>query len=272
MSKSIGQYIKVDQDMGQYIQVQQDVRIYCECLGTGDPIIFIPGWTFTTKVFGHQMKHFSKTHQAITYDPRSHGRSSTMLDGNNYTTHGKDLTKLIEALELQNVTLVGWSFGCLTLWEYIRQQGLNNIKKCVCVDLSPKPLSVNEKDWVEGPLDEIAAAYTNFLGSSKGQRDFITEYARQIMVQRELTREELFWIEAQSRMTSHYIAANLFASGMFSNYMAEAKIADDHLPVLYIVAEHWAETARAFIAKNFPNSRIESFGGHMMFWEYSEKI
>lgn len=108
------------------------------------------------------------------YDPRSHGRSSKTLEGNNYATHGKDLITLIETLGLKNITLVGWSFGCLTLWEYVRQQGMSNIKKAVCVDLSPKPLSTNDENWTEGPLDEIAGAYNTFLSSSKGQRDFVT--------------------------------------------------------------------------------------------------
>ena len=85
---------------------------------------------------------------------------------------------MIEALELKDVTLLGWSFGCLTVWEYIRQNGVENVKSAVFVNLSPKPMSIDhEQDWVEGPLDDIAGAYTGYLRNPEGQRTFITDYA-----------------------------------------------------------------------------------------------
>lgn len=254
---------------GSYFEVEPGVELYYEDRGSGTPILFVPGWTFTTEMFSHQMEHFAKTHRAVVVDPRGHGRSTVTLHGNNYATHGADLAKLIDALELKDVILVGWSFGCLTIWEYVRQQGLDNVKGVVCVDLSARPLSVNAGDWVEGPLDEIGSAYNAYLGSPEGQRDFVTYYATEVMVQRELSEAELFWIVEQSLNTPYYVAAALFASGMFSDYMEEARQIDAGLPALTVVAEHWAETAVAFTNKNFPNTKTAVLGGHMMFWEHA---
>jgi non-heme chloroperoxidase len=257
---------------GNYIEVEPGVEIYYEDRGTGTPIVFVPGWTFTTEVFVHQMEHFSKTHRVIAIDPRSQGRSSITLHGNDYPTHAADLAKIIKALDLQDVVLVGWSFGCLEAWGYVRQEGIKALKAMVYIDLSPKPLSVTPQDWVEGPLDEIAGAYNTYLLSRKGQRDFVTYYADEIMVQRELSQEEMFWIVEQSLKTPHYIASALFASGMFSNYMEEANLVDESLPALSIIAEHWADKAVAFMQKNFPRTKIAVLGGHMMFWEHAEKF
>jgi non-heme chloroperoxidase len=257
---------------GQYIEVDPGVEIYVEDSGAGSPIVFIPGWTFTTELFAHQMAHFSKTQRAIALDPRSHGRSTVTLQGNNYTTHGADLAKIIDALELEEVILVGWSFGCLNLWEYVRQQGTDKIKAVICIDLSPKPLSVKEGDWVEGPLDDIGGAYNAYVQSPQGQRDFVTYYATQVMVQRELKADELAWIVEQSLKTPYYVASNLFASGMFSSYMEEAKQIDETLPALYVIAEHWAETAVPFVQKHLPKTKTEVLGGHMMFWEHAQKF
>jgi len=258
---------------GKYIKIDHGVEIFVQDEGSGDPIVFIPGWTFTSEVFSEQLEHFQKTNRVIVMDPRSHGKSSITMHGNDYVTHGSDLVKIIEALELKNVTLVGWSFGCLTIWEYIRQQGTENIKSLVFVDLSPKPLSINhEQDWVEGPLDEIAAAYTHYLQNRDKQREFISGYATGVMVQRELAETELNWLVEQSLKTPHYIAANLFASGMFSDYREEAKLASESVPVLTVIAEHWAHVAKAFTEKLTPQSSIEVLGGHLMFWEHSEKF
>lgn len=256
---------------GKYIKVEPGVELFVQDIGSGDPLVLIPGWTFTTEIFQKQVEHFQKTNRVIAIDPRSHGRSSITMHGNNYATHGSDLATVIEALELKNVTLVGWSNGCLTMWEYVRQHGTENIKSLVFIDMSPKPLSTNqEQDWVEGPLDEIAAIYNTYLRDSEKQREFVTAYVTEVMVQRELEEQELSWIVEQSLKTPHYIAASLFASSMFSDYREEAKLASDAVPTLTIAAEHWADTARRFALQHAPKSAFEVLGGHMMFWEHDE--
>ena len=88
---------------GKYIEVEPGVEIYYEDQGTGSPIVFVPGFTFTTALFDHQIAHFSKAHRVIVIDPRSHGRSSITLHGNNYATHGTDLAKIVKALDLHAI-------------------------------------------------------------------------------------------------------------------------------------------------------------------------
>ena len=119
--------------------------------------------------------------------------------------------------------------------------------------MSPKPLSTNhEENSVEGPLDDIGAAYTTYLQNPEGQREFIAGYATQVMVQRKLEEQELNWLAEQSLKTPYkYIAANLFSAGMFSDYRVEAKLASESVPTLTVIAEHWAPLASAF-TKKFP--------------------
>lgn len=255
-----------------YIEVEPGVEIYYESRGSGRPLVFVPGWTFTKEVFAHQLEHFARSHRVVAIDPRSHGRSTLTLTGNDYATHGADLAKVMAALNLQNAVLVGWSFGCLTAWSYIRQQGLGSLKGLVTIDLSPKPLSVDPADWVEGPLDDLAAAYQAFLKSPAGQREFVTMYARDVMVQRELSAEEMDWIVAQSLQTPTFAAAALFADGLFCNHLPEAELAAQSLPTLCVVAEHWADTATAFMQKHCPATKTAVLGGHMMFWEHPKRF
>jgi non-heme chloroperoxidase len=118
----------------------------------------------------------------------------------------------------------------------------------------------------------MAAAYTNYLRNPKGQRDFISAYATGVMVQRDLKEAELDWIVEQSLQTPYYIAANLFSSGLFSDYRDEAEKSSESLPTLYIVAEHWAEAATSYLSKLTPQASVEVLGGHLMFWEHSEKF
>lgn len=255
-----------------YLEVDPEVEIYYEEYGSGAPILFVPGWTFTTAIFEKQIAHFARTNRVILIDPRSQGRSTKTTQGNDYTTQGIDVAKLIAALELKDVVLVGWSTGSLTNLSYVKHAGTSALKAVVGIDMSPKPLSTNDSDWVEGPLDEIAGAYRTFLHSPKGQREFIEWYATEVMVQRELSADELDWIVAQSARTPHPLAAALFADAMFSDYRAEATQVSEAVPTLYVIAEHWAETAVPFMQNNFPKIKTEVFGGHMMFWEHSERF
>lgn len=256
-----------------YIEVDPGIELFVQDIGTGDPIVLIPGFTFTTEVFTEQIRHFSKTHRTIVFDPRSHGRSTMTLHGNDYVTHGTDLQKVLKALKVENPTIASWSFGCLTVWEYIRQFGTDDIHSLIFIDMPPKSLSLQQdQDWVEGPLDDLAAAYTNYLRHPQGQREFISAYASGVMVQRELKEEELTWMVEQSLRTPYYIAANLFSSGLFSDYREEAVQSSESIPTIYIVAEHWAETASAYLNKLTPKATVKALGGHLMFWEHSEKF
>lgn len=257
---------------GKYVEVDPGVELFVQDVGKGDTIVFIPGFTFTTEVFSKQVEHFSKTNRVIAIDPRSHGRSTVTVHGNDYVTHGTDLGKVLRELDVENAVLAGWSFGCLTVWEYVKQFGFERIRSLVLIDMSPKSLSVNDGDWTEGPLDEIGAIYNTYLRNPQGHREFITGYITQVMVQRKLREEELAWLVGESLKTPYYIAANLFASGMFSDYREQARIASETVPVLNVVAEHWADTAKAFIEKTAPRSKVAVLGGHMMFWEHSEKF
>ncbi|WP_249869566.1 alpha/beta fold hydrolase [Oceanobacillus saliphilus] len=257
---------------GNYVEVDSGVELFVQDIGSGEPIVFIPGFTFSSEVFVEQVAHFSKTNRVIVIDPRSHGRSTIALHGNDYVTHGTDLEKVLKELAVKNPTLVGWSFGCLTIWEYVKQVGTDNVNASVFIDMPPKSLSAIQEDWVEGQLDDIAAIYNRFLRNPQGQRLFITDYINNVMIQRDLELKELYWLVEMSLNTPYYVAGNLFASGMFSDYREEAKIASQSIPTLTVVAEHWAETATAFTKKLSPESKVEVLGGHMMFWEYSEKF
>lgn len=256
--------------IGTYLEVDPGIEIYYEDQGEGAPIIFTPGWTFTCEMFSKQVAYFSQSHRVITWDPRSHGRSSVTSQGNNYVTQGADLAKLITALALDEVVLVGWSFGCLANWELVRQNGLDQVKAVVSIDLSPKTLSIHEDAWTEGPLDEIGGLFNTFLFTQQGHRDFVEAYATEVMVQRQLDPAELAWIIGQSTQTPTPYAALYFASGMFSDYRDEAQLVARSRPALHVIAEHWADVAEPFIKELCPETETAVLGGHMMFWEHAD--
>lgn len=255
---------------GAYFETEPGVEIYYETTGEGEPLIFVPGWSFSTEVFDRQVSFFSKSYQVISFDPRGQGRSNITLEGINYKTQSSDLAKLISHLKLNKPVIIGWSYGCLSLWGLVRAQGTKNLKGMVFIDLPPVPIS-GKDEWVEMSLNDAADFYQS-LTTSKGHRDRVTRYAKNTMVQRDLSANELDWIVDQSVKSPSWIAAAYCAAGMFSNYEQEAAIVDRELETLFIVAEDAADKAAAYLQSNLPNAKAEYLGGHFMFWEFPDEF
>lgn len=238
--------------------------------GTGQPLILIPGWTFTKEVFEKQIPFLSQSYRVIAYDPRGQGMSTNTAIGNDYTTHGEDLAALIDGLAIKNPILVGWSAGAHTAWAYTKLRGAASIAGLVTIDAPPKCLSHDEDAWVAGSLDEISAVHTVYLRDAKGQASFIRRYAETNLIERNLQPEELAWLLAQSATTKPLIAAQLFASFMFGDHTAEAINVARVRPTLCYISQNAAKKALPFIKRLLPETRHVVFGGSMMFWEHEE--
>ena len=80
--------------------------------GSGRPVLLIHGWPLTGESWNGQVQAFSDAgYRVITYDRRGFGRSDKPHTGYTYETLTKDLHSLITELDLQDVTLVGFSMG-----------------------------------------------------------------------------------------------------------------------------------------------------------------
>lgn len=253
-----------------FIEVAPGVEIHYKEMGVGTPLLFIPGWTFSSDIFVKQFEGLADSYRVIAIDPRSQGRSTKTAIGNGYGVHGQDIGTFLERLGVDEAVFVGWSTGCLETYATVRAHGVDRIKGFVGVDMSPKALSSSAGDWVEGTVEEVAEVATNMLGSSESQKGFIEYYATEVMVQRELKQEELDWITGISLQTPLWAAASLWGSAMLADYLKEAAELDTARPTLYILAEHWADTAKSFLSKHMPKTPTKTLGGHMMFWEYPE--
>ena len=255
---------------GAYFETEAGIEIYYEVTGEGDPLIFVPGWSFSTEVFDHQVAYFSRSYQVISFDPRGQGRSTITLEGTDYTTQSSDLARLISHLKLDKPVIIGWSYGCLSLWGLVRAQGTKNLKGMVFIDLPPVPIS-GKNEWVEMSLNDAAEFYQS-LTTSKGHRDRVTKYASNTMVQRDLSPDELDWIVGQSVKSPSWVAAAYCAAGMLSNYEHEARIVDKEIKTLFIVATDASDKAAAYLQTNLPNASVEYLGGHFMFWEFPDEF
>ncbi len=89
-----------------------DIELYYEDHGSGKPVLLIHGWPLSGASWERQVAALlASGHRVITYDRRGFGRSSQPTAGYDYDTLASDTYKLIEALDLKGITLVGFSMG-----------------------------------------------------------------------------------------------------------------------------------------------------------------
>ena len=257
---------------GKFFETAPGVEIHYYDYGVGQPVIFVPGWTFSADVFEHQIERFSSEYRVIAIDPRAHGRSTMTAVGVDHTTHAQDIVRLIKNLGLKDIILVGWSFGAYETWGVVREMGLGDIKGVFNIDMSPKAMSPNEGDWVEDSIQNLCDT-VQAVRTPEGFREVLEGYTREVMIQKELSDEEMAFIMDCSRMP-YYLACSEYAIGVTGDYREEAK-AVDACPGChseFMIAEHWQDVAVPYMQELCPNTRLHVLGGHMAFWEYPEKF
>lgn len=138
------------------IENQAPIEIYYEDHGTGKPVVLIHGWPLSGRSWEYQVPALVEAgYRVITYDRRGFGQSSQPWEGYEYDTFTSDLHQLLEQLELQNVTLVGFSMGGGEVARYIGKYGTNRIEKAVFAGAVP-PYLYKSADHPEGVLDDVA--------------------------------------------------------------------------------------------------------------------
>ncbi len=85
-----------------------DGHIYYEVSGSGEPIVFIHGFTLDHRMWRPQVEFFAQDYQVITYDVRGFGKSSIPTQP---YSHDDDLLALLTYLGIEQAHIVGLSMG-----------------------------------------------------------------------------------------------------------------------------------------------------------------
>ena len=94
------------------ITTASGTTIYYKDWGEGPVVIFSHGWPLNADAWDGQMLFMAQQgFRVVAHDRRGHGRSSQASAGNDMDTYADDLAAVIDALDLQDITMVGHSTG-----------------------------------------------------------------------------------------------------------------------------------------------------------------
>ena len=131
------------------------VELYYEDHGSGQPVVLIHGFPLD----GHSWEKQSAAlleagYRVITYDRRGFGQSSQVTEGYDYDTFATDLDVVLEALDLSNAVLVGFSMGTGEVARYLSTYGSDRVAKVAFLaSLEPFLLKTDDNPGGAGPLE-----------------------------------------------------------------------------------------------------------------------
>lgn len=121
-----------------YLELPDGVPMYYEDQGSGRPVVLIHGWTMNGTFWAGNVDALAEGSRVVTVDLRGHGRSGKTLEGHTLAQYARDVRSVMNALELEDATLVGWSMGTAVILSYVREFGCAGLRSVCFVDQSPR--------------------------------------------------------------------------------------------------------------------------------------
>lgn len=250
------------------------INLSYEVKGEGKPIVFIHGWTADRTAFDYQMEILSKDFKVVTYDLRGHGQSDRPEKGLTMNRFAVDLEELMEHLNLQDVSVVGWSMGSSIIFDYIRTYGISRLASVGIVDMTPK--LINDDEWklglyhgnftVEDTFEALTTMCNNWM-------DFAAPFVKTAVPY--LDDAELKPIyENMERNTSHIMYSMWIA--MSANDYRDM-LGEITVPTYIIYGEKstlYSEDTAKFLNSKIPNSKLVAFENctHFLVAENPKKL
>ena len=157
------------------ITVKDGTTIYYKDWGKGPVVTFSHGWPLNSDSWDGQMLFLAENgFRVVAHDRRGHGRSTQAWSGNDMNGYADDLAAVIEALDLNDITLVGHSTGGGEVARYIGRHGTKRVAAAVLIGAVP-PVMVKSAANPEGLPIEVFDGLRSSLVKDRSQ--FWKEFA-----------------------------------------------------------------------------------------------
>jgi non-heme chloroperoxidase len=246
-----------------FFTTSDSVKIHYIEAGSGQPIVFVPGWTMPAWIWQPQIDELSNKYHVIVVDPRSQGESDKPTFGHLPETRSRDYKELIDHLQLKRPVLVGWSLACSELMKYVEQFGTDNLAGLVLVD---------GLLW-ERLKPDVFADYSGWMNDLQQDRQRqVEEFVHGMFKKPQPAAYYKRLIDATNQVptdTAVVLIYNMLAVKDFS-----AAIAKVNRPLLYAYEPFTQSTADLLKAKLGDDARLEKFddAGHALFVDDADRF
>ena len=134
---------------GRYVEVEPGVRLFAQDWGAGKTIVFIHGLPVSYLNWEYQITQLAPLgYRCIGIDLRGFGQSDKPFGSYSFDVFANDVKKVLDALEVQDATLVGHSMGGGVALNYAARHG-QRISKLVLAGAAT-PCLTKKPDFPHG--------------------------------------------------------------------------------------------------------------------------
>ena len=210
------------------INLNEKINLHYMENGSGRPIVFVHGVWMSGKYFHKQVKELGKDFHVISIDLRGHGRSSHSSHGHTMGSYARDLRAFMKEKNLVDVVLVGWSMGCMVIWDYFEQFGNTDVSATIFVDQSPSDFKW--PDWELGVFD--LSSLIAMMSDVQTDRDRVFKNFIPMLFNKPPSYEDLAWMLDESMLMPATIASAVLFAQTMQDY--RNKLSKINVPTLVI--------------------------------------
>lgn len=180
------------------------VKLHYTDLGQGAPVVLIHGWPLSYESWEYQLNELPKHGlRVIAYSRRGFGNSDKPWNGYDYDTFADDLKAVLDELNLDNVTLVGFSMGGGEMARYMSRHGGARVSKVVFVS-SVTPYLLKTDDNPDG-VDK--SVFDDMIENiNKDRFDFLASFGKKFygvgVISHPVSQATLDWTQALAQFGS----------------------------------------------------------------------
>lgn len=250
-------------------------------LGGGPAVVLVPGLAATARFFEPLAADLARDHRVVITELPGHGRNAVGADATPTLAQATtQIAEAIDALDLREVTLVGWSLGATVCYQLLSSRGpaAANVAGLVSVEQTPRLTIDPDTDWTHaafGGLD--AAGARQLLKEVAADPDgFVTNlvtasFAANSQPDAELVAE----LAAQARGCDPAAVRALLVEALVQDW--REPLAELDLPTLFIHgarSQVYPTDVGSWLEQAVPGSRLLRFeaSGHLPFLEEQERF
>jgi len=261
-----------------YLETDDGVELYYRDWGTGAPVVLIHGWPVNNEMWEQQANFLAENGlRVITYDRRGFGRSDQPWNGYDYDTFARDLNTVMEELELEDATLVGFSMGGGEVVRYLSEYGSTRVARAVLV-AAVTPFLLKTPDNPEGIDEQVFDGIAEQIRKDRPAflKDFGAKFFGRTTLKHTVSTEVLDWnqgLALTGSPRSTLAAAQAWSTTDFREEMKAITI-----PVLVIHGTSDAtvpiEASGRRSAKLLPNATLIEYDGepHGLFLTAADRL
>lgn len=245
------------------------VELSYEERGIGRPVVLLHGVWMSRRFFAEQLDSLGEGCRAIALDFRGHGGSEKVDHGHTVPEYAADLRDFLQALDLPDAVLVGWSMGAFVTWEYVKQFGTDRLAGTVVVDESASDFA-----WDGWPYGIITPELLRDLnaGVQSGRAELVQHFIP-LMFKEEPAPEDAAWMAAEMALAPAGVASSILVDQALRDYRED--LARVTVPTLVAFGrdEKLVKVAAGEdLVERLPNARLVVFeeSSHCPFLEEPE--